>query len=131
MVDYDSAFVGSGSISPGSHAHQLDPLAPLPAIAIAAADGKKTAASVDSRGVGELFQAVVALPERLAVRAVGESTAVHVDVSSVSVPLGCRPALCKTSVGGSSNLLVILIVLGQNAGGQGGDEDGEVLHFGT
>lgn len=61
----------------------LDPLTPLAAIAVAAAEGEKAAAGVDARGVCKLLQAVVALSERLAVGAVREAAAVHNRVPSV------------------------------------------------
>lgn len=61
----------------------LDQLTPLATIAVAAAEGKKTAASVDSRWVGELFQAVGTLAKRLAVGAVREAATVYVKFSSV------------------------------------------------
>lgn len=108
---------------------QLNPLAPLAAITIAAAEGKKTATSVHTRGVGELFQAVGALSERLAVRAVREAAAIDFDVLSVFHTSRVSYSLCKLSFTGVPNLLVVLVVLGHDAGGQGSDEDGEVLHF--
>lgn len=62
---------------------QLNPFAPLATVAIAAAEGEEAAASVDTRGVSELFQAVGTLSKRLAVRAVREAAAVYFDVSLV------------------------------------------------
>lgn len=61
----------------------LDPLTPLATIAVAAAEGKKTAASVDSRWVGKLLQAVGTLAKRLAVGAVREAAAVYIRISLV------------------------------------------------
>lgn len=106
----------------------LDPLTPLATVAVAAAEGKKTAASVDSRWVGELFQAVGTLAERLAVGAVREAATVLCQ-SIVSSPCHGLWAASASSFFRVPSLLVILVVLGHDAGGQGGDEDGEILHF--
>lgn len=41
----------------------------------------------------------------------------------------CRWEILQVLCPWYPNLLVALVVLGHDAGGQGGDEDGEVLHF--
>lgn len=110
-------------------ARPLNPLAPFATIAIAAAEGQEAAASVDTRGVGELFQAVGTLSKRLAVRAVREATAVDFDISLVFHAPRVLCHFCRFIITGVPNLLVVLVVLGHHAGGQGSDEDGEVLHF--
>lgn len=109
-------------------APQLNPLASLATVAISAAEGEETAASVDTRGVGELFQAVGTLSKRLAVRAVRKATAIYFHILSVlhALLVSCNLRIFFTGV---RNLLVVLVVLGHDAGGQGSDEDGEVLHF--